>query len=50
MKKKMTPSQTQRAKRQAERLKGEHGVDNPHALARWQIKRGQKVGGKRRGR
>lgn len=47
-KKKMTKAQTARAKKQAERLKGKRGVDNPHALARWQVKKGQKVGGKKR--
>lgn len=41
---KMTKSQPHRAKVQAERLKGEPGVTNPHALARHQVQAGQKAG------
>lgn len=38
-KRKMTRKQVRRAKRLAERLKGERGIRNPHALARWSVKR-----------
>jgi hypothetical protein len=39
MARKMTRKQIKKAKRLAERLKGKPGISNPHALARWQVKR-----------
>lgn len=44
---KMTRGQHARAKRQAERLKGHREVDNPFALANWQVQKGHKAGRKR---
>jgi hypothetical protein len=38
-KKKMTKPQVKKAKRLAEKLKGKKGIDNPHALARRQVRR-----------
>lgn len=35
----MSPEQVERAKRLAEKLKGQEGVENPHALARWIVQR-----------
>ncbi len=37
MKAKMSPEEIAEAKRLAEDLKGKESVDNPHALARWQV-------------
>jgi hypothetical protein len=38
-KKKMSKPKLRKAKRLAEKLKGKPGIDNPHALARYMVKR-----------
>lgn len=47
-KRKMTRKQIGKAKRLAEKLKGKRGIDNPHALARWQVRRKAKRTAKKR--
>lgn len=42
MAKKMSKVQIKKAKRMAEKMKGKEGIDNPHALARWQVKQSAK--------
>jgi hypothetical protein len=39
---KMSKRQLAKSSRMAEKMKKHPDIDNPHALARWQVKRGAK--------